>query len=294
MIVPDFLVIGAYKSGTTALHHQLRRHPDLYLPARKEPGFFAFDDSRPPVAHPAAASSVRRRRDYDALFAGAPPGAVLGEVSPAYLAVPGTWAHIRAAAPTVRLVAVLRNPVERAYSDYLMYRRDGIEKEASFLSALEQQDRRDPATDPTSRYLSTGLYAEQLEPYLSAFPRGQVHVLLHDDLRAQPAGTLRDLFGFLGVSTEVALEAVQDVNVSGEPTSAAVRLAFRARRRAGRLLKPVVPEPLKRRADSILQRGLARPPLPTDARDLLLDAYRADVARLAAMLDRDLAAWGFG
>ena len=291
MIVPDFLVIGAYKSGTTALHHQLRAHPALFLPERKEPSYFAFAAEGPPTAHPAAATSVRDRAAYDSLFAGAPQGALLGEVSPAYLAVPGTCERLRAEAPAARLIAVLRNPIERAYSDFLMYRRDGLEREPSFLAALDQQAARDPATDPTSRYVATGFYAAQLEPYVRAFPSEQLHVLLHDDLRDDPEATLRRLFEFLGVDPTRAVDPIPEVNLSGEPTSAVVRLAYVARRRTGRLLRPLVSERVKRRADGILQRGLVRPPIPAEARARLIDTYEADVTQPAALLGRDLGHW---
>jgi hypothetical protein len=288
---PDFLVIGAYKSGTTALHHHLRAHPGLFLPERKEPNHFAFAGDTAPFTHPAAAGSVRDRSSYDALFAGAPAGSVIGEVSPAYLAVPGSCDRIRAALPAVRLVAVLRNPVERAYSDFLMYRRDGTEPEPAFLHALERQSARDAATDPTSRYVSTGFYAQQLEPYLQAFPRERLHLLLHEDLRDDREPTLAGLFEFLGVDPDVALDEQPPANVSGEPGSAGLRLAYAVRRRVRDHLRPVIPAGLKRRVDAQLERRLVRAPMPPDARARLIDTYREDVLRLAAILDRDLTSW---
>lgn len=291
MIVPDFLVIGAYKSGTTALHHLLRAHPGLYLPARKEPGFFAFAGERPLFDHPAATSSVREQADYDALFAGARPGQRLGEVSPAYLAVPAACARIREAAPEVRLVALLRNPVDRAYSDYLMYRRDGLEREEDFLRALDHQAERDPATDPTSHYLDTGRYAEQIDRYLQAFPREQLHVLLHEDLSDDHDATVRALLSFLGVDPTVDLGAQAPSNVSGVPASSAMRLAYALRRRVGTRLRPVVPEGLKRRLDHQLQQRLVREPMPPEARERLIDLYRPDVTRLSTLIGRDLTAW---
>jgi hypothetical protein len=291
VIVPDFLVIGAYKSGTTALHHLLRSHPGLYLPARKEPNFFAFAGARPPFDHPAAASSVRDQSDYDALFVGARRGQLLGEVSPSYLAVPIARDRIRDAAPEVRLVAVLRNPVERAYSDFLMYRRDGLEREELFLRALEQQAERDPATDPTSHYIDTGRYADQIERYLDAFAREQLHVLLHEDLSDDHDATVGALLSFLGADPSVDLGRQAPSNVSGVPAGRAMRTAYALRRRAAGRLRPIVPDGLKRRLDHQLQQRLVREPMPAEARARLIEVYRADVRHLSALIGRDLTGW---
>lgn len=290
MTVPDFLVIGAYKSGTTALHHYLRSHPALFVPDRKEPNHYAFAGDVPPFEHPAASGSVRDPKVYSALFANASPGRLMGEVSPAYLAVPVACDRIHRAAPQVRLIAVLRNPVARAYSDYLMYRRDAVEPEGSFVRALEQQSQRDPATDPTSRYISTGFYGAQLARYLAAFPREQIHVLLHEDLRDARRDSLSAVFHFLGVDHALDIEEQAPSNVSGEPGGLGMRLAYGARRRA-RVLRPIVPESVRRRMDGQLERRLVRTPMPPEAAGMLIDIYRDDVRQLSELIDRDLSSW---
>lgn len=291
MTLPSFLVIGAYKSGTTALHHWLRAHPDLFLPERKEPSYFAFAEAVAPFDHPAARDAVRDRSSYEALFAAARPHEVVGEVSPAYLAVPAACARIRAHLPAARLIAVLRNPVERAYSDYLMYRRDGLEREPDFLRALAQQSERDAATDPTSRYIETGFYAAQIERFQQAFPATQLHVLLHDDLRVDESGTLRRVFEHLRVDPDVELGVQPPSNVSGVPTRPSLRVAYALRRRLRRVIGPLVPDTVKRRVDAQLEQRLDRPAMPDDARRFLADLYRADIDRLGTLIGRDLTAW---
>ena len=291
MTLPSFLVIGAYKSGTTALHHQLRAHPDVFLPERKEPNYFAFADATPPFDHPAARDSVRDLGGYKALFGPATPQQVVGEVSPAYLAVPDACTRIREVISDARLIAVLRNPIERAYSDYLMYRRDGLEREPDFLRALQAQSRRNQSTDPTSRYLSTGMYADQVRRFQRTFPGDQIHILLHDDLRSDPQGALRRIFGFIGVDPHLQLADQGSSNVSGVPRSSSLRLAYGLRRRVRGSLGPLVPEGVKRRIDAQLERRLDRPPMPDEARRYLVDTYRADIDRLSDLIDRDLSGW---
>lgn len=291
MIQPDFLIIGAYKSGTTALHHYLRAHPGVFVPARKEPNYFAFADQVAPFDHPAAAESVRSQADYERLFAGAQSGQRLGEVSPAYLAVAPTCDRIRAAAPGVLLIAVLRNPVERAYSDYLMYRRKGLEHEEDFLHALRRQSDRDPGIDPTGHYLSSGMYGEQLARYFEAFDHAQLHVVLHEDLRTDRDRVLRDLFTFIGVDPSVTIAEQAPSNVSGVPRGLPMRLAYGMRNRFKDQLRMVVPPSIKRRIDASLESRLIQEPLPAEARAWLNDLYRPDIERLGHLLNRDLSSW---
>src|SRR5919106_535618 len=245
MVLPDFLVIGAYKSGSTALQEALRAHPDVFLPA-KGPSFFAFDEAATDD-RPLPAGTVRDWDVYQALFAAAPAYAVRGEVSPEYLANPWACDRIRARVPEAKLVALLRNPVERAYSDWLMYVRDGLEQE-DFATALDAQEERRRAGSPTGYYLETGFYGRQLRPYFGAFPRERIQVHLFEDFAADPGAVMRSLFVFLGVDPDRARVPERAVNVSGVPRNAAVAAAVRG----GRRLAPFLPAAVRGRAKAAL------------------------------------------
>jgi Sulfotransferase family len=284
MSAPDFLVIGAYKSGSTALHEALRAHPQVFVPERKGPSFFAFDGVERPD-RPLPPGTVRDWDDYRALFDPAPATAVRGEVSPEYLANAHAAGRIRVRVPTVRLVAILRNPVERAFSDYLMYVRDGLEPVADFGRALDAQEERRRAGAPTGYYLETGLYGRQLRPYFDAFPRERIQVHLFEDFAADPAAVLRDLFAFLGVDPALGRVPERAVNVSGVPRNALVVAAVRG----GRRLAPLLPAAVRRRAKAGLARGLDRPALASEHRRRLAEYYREDVAELERLLGRPLA-----
>jgi hypothetical protein len=286
---PDFLVIGAYKSGTSALHHAIRQHPGLFVPS-KEPNFFAFADG---VAsdRPVKPGSVVLEKDYLRLFARAGPDAVAGEVSPEYMANPAACPRIAATVPEVRLVAVLRNPVERAYSDYLMYRRDGDERCERFGDALDQQDQRRARGHPTGYYVGTGFYAAQLRPYFDRFPREQLHVLLHDELRADHQQALAGVFQFLGVDPSFRPTDTKPVNVSGVATTRMAAAALAARRRLRGVLRPILPETVKLWGNRAVQRSLDRPELDRADRARLAELYRSDVTELGRLLDRDLSHW---
>jgi hypothetical protein len=291
--LPNFLVIGAYKAGTTSLHHYLRSHPDVYVPDRKEPSYYAFaglseEETR---ANPVWRLAVRDRAAYEALFDDWTGETAIGEVSPEYLKNPAAVERIAAELPDVRLVAVLRNPVERAFSDYLMYRRDGREPEADFDRALDLQEERRVAGEATGQYLVTGFYGQQLAPYYERFAADRICVVLTEDLAADRSAVMARLFGFLGVDPGHEVADHEEFNRSGVPSSGWVRLAYSARRRLAPVTRVIVPDGVKRRIDGALQDRLERVGLPVGAAERLRDVYREDIELTARLIGRDLSHW---
>lgn len=282
MGLPDFLVIGAYKSGTTALQEALRSHREVFVPA-KGPSFFAFDDA-PASDRPPPPGTLHSWERYQRLFDAVRGELAVGEVSPEYLANPWACGRIRERLPDTRLVAILRNPVERAFSDYLMYLRDGLEPELDFGNALDAQEERRAAGLPTGHYVETGMYGRQLRPYVEAFPRERIHVILFEHFAADPSAVLRDLYAFLGVDALLGRPPERPVNVSGVPRNALVAAAVRG----GRRVAPLLPESVRGRAKATLARALDRPTLEPEHRARLVGAYREDVAELERLLDRRL------
>ena len=283
-MLPDFLVIGAYKSGSTAIQEVLREHPDVFLPA-KGPSFFAFDEA-PEIDRPLPPGTVRDWDAYQALFADAPEGAVRGEVSPEYLANPWSCGRIHARVPDAKLVAILRNPVERAYSDYLMYVRDGLEHD-DFARAL---DSRTSGVAPARHCLlpRDRLLRPPAPPLLRRLPaRGGSRCTSSRTSPPTRMPVLESLFGFLGVDPARGSMPERAVNVSGVPKNALVGAAVRG----GRKVAPLLPEGVRRRAKAALVRGLNRPALDPADRARLAEAYRDDVAELERLLQRPLGHW---
>jgi hypothetical protein len=198
--------------------------------------------------------------------------------------------RIAATLPEVRLIAVLRNPVERAYSDYLMYRRDGDERELRFRDALDKQADRASRLERTGFYLTTGLYGAQLRPYFDEFPRKQLHVLLYEDLQTDFLQAMSGIFAFIGVSSAFTPTDLEPVNQSGLPTTFAIKAALELRYRLRRILRPL-PSSLKRRINRPIERRLYKPELEHADRVRLVDFYQSDVAELGRLLDRDLSHW---
>jgi len=174
MAWPDFFIVGAPKAGTTALHAALSGHPGLFLSRIKEPKYFLCAQAPPPRSEhrgPGDAHSRRewvwRTTDYQRLFDEAPESTLRGESTPFYLASHDALIGIRTTVPHARLIAVLRDPVDRAYSNWMHLRSDGLEPEPDFLRALAAEPARVAAGwAPFWHYRGLGLYGAQLEQLL--------------------------------------------------------------------------------------------------------------------------------
>ncbi|WP_327008966.1 sulfotransferase domain-containing protein [Dactylosporangium sp. NBC_01737] len=206
MALPDFLVAGVPKAGTSALHAALVRHPQLFLPEVKEPKFFLSDGPPPDRGGPGDRQTyqehVWRREEYEALFDPAPPGTLRGEATPFYLYDLESHKRIRRLVPAVRIVLLLRDPVDRAHSNWSHLWGAGLEPEADFEKAVALEPARTAAGWADFwHYTALGRYGSQLRHLLQYFPREQILLLRYRDLRDDPAGTVDRVCAFLGVAT---------------------------------------------------------------------------------------------
>jgi hypothetical protein len=301
MPLPTFLVIGAAKAGTNALYHYLRQHPQVYMSPWKEPKFFAFESEdlhfRAADGREAAVNStvVVDRAEYEKLFAGAQGESALGEASPQYLYAEKAPARIKALGPDMRLVAVLRNPVDRAFSSYQHLVRDGLEP-LDFGAALDAEPARIAENYAfIYRYTDLGFYTRQLDRYAALFPRDRLLILLYDDLQSDPQGTCRELFAFLGVDEEFVPKLDERHNLSGIPRNRLVHTLLnpstRMKRRLWQWTPAAVREPLLRAQTRLVNRNLERQSIPAAERTRLQEVFRDEVAQLERRLGRDLSHW---
>lgn len=207
--LPDFLLLGAPKCGTSALHNALNRHPGLFLSEPKEPKFFLTDGPPPssgggPGDVETWGEHVWRRADYEALFDAAPDTALRGESTVFYLYDTAAQRRIRELVPAAKLIAVLRDPVERAHSNWAHLRGAGLEPEADFTAALGAESRRiDDGWAHFWHYTAQGRYGEQLAHLDTLFGPEQVLLIRYRDLRDAPGETVDRVCGFLGVRTGI-------------------------------------------------------------------------------------------
>jgi hypothetical protein len=303
MSLPNFLIIGAAKAGTNALYHYLRQHPQVYMSPWKEPKFFAFE-SEADLGFRAAngrdapvnASVILDQAEYEELFDDASDDELArGEASTHYLYVEKSPARIKALIPDARLIAVLRNPVDRAFSSYQHLVRDDLEP-LDFDAALDAEPQRIAEHYAyLYRYTDLGFYSEQLDRYEKSFPESQLCVLLYDDLRSDPEGTCRRIFSFLGVDEHFAPDMSGEYNRSGVPKNRVMHRLLNPSAPMKRRLWNVTPRFARERLldaqTKMVNRNLQRQTMPEPERDRLRDVFREEVGRLETRLGRDLSHW---
>jgi hypothetical protein len=303
MSLPDFLVIGAPKAGSTALHVALEQHPQLFLSDPKEPKYFLTDGLRPRRVHqrgPGDAHSARewiwQRDRYEQLFDAAPPGTLRGESTPFYLWSKDAHRRIAAAIPQAKLIAVIRDPVDRAHSNWTHLRSDGLEPESDFRAACDLEERRSRAGwAPFWRYLELGRYGEQLAHLYEHFPREQVYVVRYRQLIDEPERTLEAISVFLGVDPSRARD-IPSSNVSGWAGAGVVdnglRYLMRGGAAVGSFVRPIVWRRARRPLLTALHRGSRqRPSLDVEVRRALVGRFAEDIALLESLLGRSFQDW---
>lgn len=265
----DFLIVGATKSATTWLQQSLQLDPRVYMP---DPEIHYF-------------SRYHERGDRWYLENFKPPGAglMIGEKSNSYLDTPASAARIHQSLPDVRLVAQLRNPVERAYSDYCMLHRRG-EATADINRYL------DPRQGAGGRFLEGGLYFQQLRRFLDLFPAENMLVLFYEDLKSDAAGQVKDLRRFLHLEENPTFEPV------AERVKDKTRPLVDARLR--RLLKPLKPivAPFRQTKGfealrSVISDEFRYVPLNGELAARMVEYYEQETAQLGELLGRDLSHW---
>lgn len=306
MTLPNFFILGAAKCGTTSLYSYLDQHPNIYMSPVKEPRFFALEGEKPDFRGPSDRRGINRCRftdieAYRELFRSVSDESAVGEASTLYLYSLKAPERIRRRVPDAKLLAVLRNPVERAYSAHLWMLRDSREPLHNFARALREEEARIADNwGPEYHYRQRGYYHSQLKRYFDRFDRDRIQVYLYEDLTTNPAGVVQSVFRFLDVDDTFTPDTSTRHNVSGIPKSKVLQPLYLALRRpnpAKAALRPLLSSGLRRRVRSrilggIQSRNLANAPqMSSEIRAELIEAYRKDILKLQDLLQRDLSGW---
>ena len=305
---PDFVIIGAAKSGTTSLYRYLAQHPLVYFPSIKEPNFFAYRNRALNVRGPVSAARVRRtiyrktitdERAYLELFAEAAPDQLAGEASPRYLYYDNAPANLATTVPQAKLVVLLRDPVRRAYSHYRMNREYGLEPCRSFAAAVAREDQR--IADGFGwdwHYMRVSRYGEQIRRYLEHYPRERLFITTFERFAAAPEAVCRDVLQFLGLPSNGAFDV--SIRHKAGDTTGRGPVAQWVRRphlsTTGRLLRNILPRNIGRPVKAAMLEMLRDRPRPGE--DLEESTYRAlrskledDIRLLVEVADLDVGNW---
>lgn len=295
---PNLFIVGAQKSGTSALAGWLGQHPQVCMSFPKEPGFLAFGSNGYPYRDgwgniaPASQYVVTNERNYLELFSGATTRQhVIGEASTWYFALPGMAQKIHAYSPGAKIIVMLRNPVERAYSAWCHARGDQLEPCADFAAALALEEQRGEV-EFLLRYRHMGMYSEALAHFQRVFPAAQLLVLFHDDMRADGLAVWRQVCHFLDIDASRLPSFSHRYNTTGQPRNRLLHKVLRShnlKRLARGALPHAVAIGTKQRLDRINLRK--HPAMDATSRDALREHFRPDIERLSLLTRRDLRSW---
>ena len=285
MILPNFLIIGAQKSATSAIYKQLKVHSEIYLPERKEIAFFSDEKNY-----------QKGSNYYASFFKGGKNAKAIGEATPNYLHIDTVPKRIHALIPEVKLICCLRNPIERAYSAFLMQISKGSEpigrtfEEAIFHSPY---------------YIEYGMYATQLERYYKYFSRDQLKIILFEDLKEKPMSVYNEICVFLDIKKFSNEEfVVKKTNRGGIPKSKLVQSAtnklykFRNRVRDTSfsfLVTNKIVDNMSRNMRNRVSRWNRKvgsyPELQPQIKERLIPLFEEENKRLEQIIHRDLSIW---
>jgi hypothetical protein len=291
---PDFFLAGAFKSGSTALYEQLRRHPQIFMPFHKEPLYFGSDLTR--------RYGRMSETDYLRLFRDANPGQRIGEASTWYLYSTTAAHEIKEFSPDAQILVVLRHPVDVMYAQHNQLIFNVIEDIPDFEEALAAEDDRragrrippGPINVENLFYRHSVRFAEQLERYFDVFGRERVHVMLHDDLVRDGAAVVRGCLEFLGVDPSLAAAPPKSNENRRVRSPRLQRWVF-----APTLLLPLAPflrrfafvRAVRTRLLEANSEARPRQPMDPDLRRRLTEEMAPQVEQLGRLIGRDLSGW---
>ncbi len=294
---PNLFVIGAQRAGSTSMWRYLRAHPEIYMSEVKEPGFLCFDGGRPVFSHVGDPTFydqiVTDSQDYLKLFEAGSEARYRGESSSFYLYFEESRRTLAERYPDARLVVILRDPVDRAWSSYVYLRRLGGETLDDFGKALAAEPTRiEQNYEPLFHYAAASRYLDQLTALFEHFDRSQVHIMTLEHLQSDPAGAMAQLFRFLGIDPDA------DVGADIQHNSAA-RSRFPM---VDKVLSPGflpqsladrIPRDLKDRAVAIRERSrrTSYDVMPDAYRGKLLADIQTDYDKLGSIAGIDLGQW---
>lgn len=303
---PNFFVIGVVKGGTTSLYHYLSQHPGIFLPPIKETNHFAADDIsekdflpgyaqdvsinldkyiRSGMKNTVHIAHVNEDRHYQAIFSQVDGEKAIGEISNSYMICPSAAKAIHDFNPASKILVILRNPIRRAWSHYLMNLREAKSDSGDFIRELEEDHNRSPkGWGINHQYLELGNYSEQLKRYTDLFGKEQVLPLFFEDYRSDPQSALRRICDFLKVDPSFEFDFSEKSNTSALPRNAALN-SFLVKSGIMTTAKKMTPKPLRRKLAGAIYTDKNMPILSAEASNWLRDYYKEEVHRLSELLN---------
>jgi hypothetical protein len=304
MLLPNFLVIGAAKAGTTSLYAYLKQHPQIYMSPVKETNFFAFEGKEPnfigvKLNENSQIYQARFKTDiasYCKQFQKVSEEIAIGETCPSYLYIPQAAERIKNYIPETKLIAILRDPIERAYSNFLHHLRYQAEDSEDFRKAIEKENWRIENNWWWGfHYIRVGFYFEQIKRYFELFAANQIRVYLYEDLKANPVRVMQDIYDFLNVDNTFIPNVSKKHNVTKIPRNRNLhQLLTKSNLITSNLQRFCSAREIERIATNlpiISNLYFFKPQLLPEIRQELIEVYKDDIWQLEKLINRDLTKW---
>ena len=295
--LPNFLIVGAAKSGTTALYHYLKQHPEVFLTPIKETNFFALDGMNIDFKGPGDSEGVHRNSitniiEYSDQFSEYKNEKAIGEVCPSYLYFEDAPENIKKYVPNVKIIAILRDPVDRSFSAWLHLTRDKRES-FSFDQALNDESRRIKENwAEIWHYREQGMYYKQLSRYYDIFPKENIKVFFYNNFKNNPLKIYSEICDFIGVKNTFNVDMDQTHNKGGMPRNRLLYNLMMRKNFIKTIFNFIIRGSLRKRIKLFLdKRNLTSLKLDKEEKTKYKSFFKDDIIKLEKLLNLKINHW---
>ena len=300
--MPNFLIIGAAKSGTSSLYAYLKQHPQIYLCPIKETNFFAFEGEEinfPGLRQNESTKSYQAGfktdlESYQQQFKPKASEIAIGEVCPSYLYIPKAAERIKYYIPNAKIIIILRDPIQRAYSNFLHHIRDRVECYDNFTEALEAEKWRIKKSWWWGfHYLNVSLYFEQVKRYFDLFDSNNIRVYLYEDFKTNSLYILKNIFQFLEVDGTFIPNIVTKYNTNAMPKNKILDTLIKESSLIKTIYQSLISQQLRNKINSKITNlnTSIKPQLSAELQQELIPLFREDIFKLQELIQQDLSEW---
>ncbi len=294
-IIPDFMIVGAAKSGSTAIYNYLKQSQNVFLPTIKEPHFFSLSHKKNIFGYDNLPERLKENSEYCYQFSRADKDQIIGEGSQSYLyCYEDTIAHIKQlygnSYKKLKIIIILRNPIERAWSQYWHFKKNNNES-LSFLQAIDSEVIKKRLTNNWNvfyDYIGFGMYLKQIKVYKENF--NNVNIYLYDDFKSSNKEILKDISNFLDIPANFFDDSLKIHNISGKHKSNIYGFFWKLNLATSHFqsIKRIFPDSFRKNvSNALMNKALERQKMALKEREVLIEIYRGQIESLAEFLDND-------
>ncbi len=286
-MLPNFFIVGAPKAGTTSLYHYLDEHPDVFMSPLKETNYFSYETTVKQNLY-YKEKGISNWNDYLKLFENSSDKKAIGEASVSYLFYPEVAQLIKAKFPGSKIIIMLRNPVDRAFSHYQMDYKLGYVN-SSLEKIIFNENRNAIENLFYQQFILLGMYFEQVKRYLDVFGAEKVLIIFFDDFKNDTGKEIKRLYHFLGIDESIQLNLGKTHNPFTTPRNGLFRFIYQFKS-LRLMIKNILPDKMLATIQQLILTKKKTPPSDKTI-NYLVELYKPDIMKLEKLLTRNLSAW---